>query len=60
MPGPGIARTLGAANEQQGVGIGSEDDGDRRPDQRIATVVHHRAMDGEPIPKAVKPGGQWL
>ena len=60
MAGPGVACTLGAANEQQGVGIGGEDNGDRRPDEGIATVVHHRAVDGEPIAKAVKPGGQWL
>ena len=33
------------------VGVGSEDDRDRRPDERIAPLVHPRAVDGEAIAK---------
>ena len=40
--------------------INSEDDGDRRTDERIASIVHRGAVDGEPITQAVEAGGQWL
>ena len=60
VPRPGVACPLGATNQQQRIGIGGEDDSDRSPDQRIASVVHHRAMDGEAIAKTVETAGQWL
>jgi hypothetical protein len=57
---PRISQSLGTANEQERVGIGREDDGDRGPDERIAPIVDQRPVGGEPIAKAVEPGGQWL
>ena len=60
MPRPGIADSLGAADQQQGVGIGGEDNGDRGPDQRIAAIVHHRVVNGQAVAKAVETIGQWL
>ena len=59
VAGPGIPCPLGPADQQDRVGIGSEDDGDRCPDEGTAERVLDRAVEGEMVPESVEPD-QWL
>ena len=49
VAGPRISRPLGATDEQDRVGVGSEDDGDGSPDERIAPLVHQALVGGAAI-----------
>jgi hypothetical protein len=59
VAGPGISGALGAADQEQRVRVGSENDGDGRPDEGFAPILSRRAMAGETIAQAEEIAGQW-
>ena len=54
---PGISGALGAPDQKDGVGFGSEDDGDRGP-QEGCVVVGAGLVAGQTLAEANQPGGQ--
>ena len=59
VPGPGVPGPIGAADQENRVRIGTEDDRDGGPDQRIAPLVHPSAVNGKATAKPGEPGSQW-
>ena len=60
VPRPGIAGVLGAADEEDRVGRGRDDDRDRRPDQAGIVRTHHRLVPREALAQPGKAEAQWL
>ena len=60
VPRPGIPCSLGSADQQHCVGIGREDDGDRRPDEGIADRVLHPGRWRARRSRSRRSRGQWL
>jgi hypothetical protein len=60
MTGPGISPAFGAPDQENRVGIGSEDDRDRGPDKRIAPLIYPGAVKSEAIAESSESGSQWL
>jgi hypothetical protein len=60
VPRPGIAQALRAPDEQEGIRIRRDDDGDGCPDQGIALLVHCGPVGGKSPAESGEASGQWL
>ncbi len=57
VAGPGVSGAPGAPDQKDAIGFGSEDDGDRGPQERCV-VVGVGLVAGQTLAKANQPGGQ--
>ena len=57
---PRISRALGAADEEDGIWGGNEDDRDRRPEERRVIAPGDWPVTGQPLPQPGEAGAQWL
>lgn len=58
VAGPRISDPLSSADEEDGLGIGCEDDCDRGPDQRRILVAGGITW-GQAVSEVTEPPGQW-
>lgn len=57
VAGPGISDPIGSADEEDGFGIGGENDRDRSPEQ-VGVLVGGGVASGKALTKAGEPAGQ--
>jgi hypothetical protein len=60
VAGPRVSHALGAPDEKNGVGFGSEDDRHCGPDERVVPLIRERPPGGETTAESSEARGQWL